>query len=147
MHHLLSAKPLFGTMLTGESHPKKKKKKILEFWILVLLWTFNSLAPGKFEWNFRHVMFKQILGIDGWDISCEIILVWISLFYLLTEITHHDILSWKELGSPWHGKAHACLFMNCLVTIHNMTYLHVFMLLSHTVVVCNVMPIHEMCVL
>ena len=22
---------------------------------------FNSLAPGKFEWNFRHVIFKQIL--------------------------------------------------------------------------------------
>ena len=26
--------------------------------------TFNSLAPGKFEWNFRHVIFKQILVID-----------------------------------------------------------------------------------
>ena len=24
----------------------------------------NSLAPGKFEWNFRHVIFKQILVID-----------------------------------------------------------------------------------
>ena len=28
----------------------------------------NSLAPGKFEWNFRHVIFKQILVIDGWGI-------------------------------------------------------------------------------
>ena len=26
----------------------------------------NSLAPGKFEWNFRHVIFKQIWVIDGW---------------------------------------------------------------------------------
>ena len=25
----------------------------------------NSLAPGKFEWNFRHVISKQILVIDG----------------------------------------------------------------------------------
>ena len=25
----------------------------------------NSLAPGKFEWNFRHVIFKQILV--GWS--------------------------------------------------------------------------------
>ena len=25
----------------------------------------NSLAPGKFELNFRHVIFKQILVIDG----------------------------------------------------------------------------------
>ena len=35
----------------------------------------NSLAPGKFEWNFRHVIFKQILVIDGWDFSCEITLI------------------------------------------------------------------------
>ena len=28
----------------------------------------NSLAPGKFEWNFRHLIFKQILVIDGWGI-------------------------------------------------------------------------------
>ena len=32
----------------------------------------NSLAPGKFEWNFRYVISKQILVIDGWGISCEI---------------------------------------------------------------------------
>ena len=37
--------------------------------------TVNSLDPGKFEWNFRHVIFKQILVIDGWDISCEIALM------------------------------------------------------------------------
>ena len=34
----------------------------------------NSLAPGKFEWTFRHVIFKQILVIDDWGISCEITL-------------------------------------------------------------------------
>ena len=38
-----------------------------------------ALAPGKFEWNFRHVIFKQILVIDGWGISYEIALIWISL--------------------------------------------------------------------
>ena len=27
--------------------------------------TLNSLAPGKFEWDFTHVIFKQILVIDG----------------------------------------------------------------------------------
>ena len=37
---------------------------------------FNSLAPGKYEWNFRHVIFKQILVIDDWGISCEIALTW-----------------------------------------------------------------------
>ena len=36
----------------------------------------NSLAPGKFEWNFTHVIFKQILVIDDWGISCENGLTW-----------------------------------------------------------------------
>ena len=39
----------------------------------------NSLPPGKFEWNFRYVIFKRILVIDGWGISCEIALMWLSL--------------------------------------------------------------------
>ena len=47
------------------------------------LWNvmFNSLAPGKFKWNFRHAIFKQIFVIDGWGISCEIdpICHWTSL--------------------------------------------------------------------
>ena len=29
----------------------------------------NSLAPRKFEWNFRYVILKRILVIDGWGIS------------------------------------------------------------------------------
>ena len=40
---------------------------------------FNSLAPGKFAWNFRQVIFNQILVIDGWGISCEIALIAMSL--------------------------------------------------------------------
>ena len=36
----------------------------------------NSLAPGKFELNFRHAIFKRILVIDDWGISCEIALTW-----------------------------------------------------------------------
>ena len=42
------------------------------------LWV-NSLAPGKCKRNFRHVIFKQILVIDDWGISCEIALIWMSL--------------------------------------------------------------------
>ena len=40
---------------------------------------FNYLAPGKFELNFRYVICKQILVIDGWGISCEIVLIEMSL--------------------------------------------------------------------
>ena len=47
------------------------------FWLSVVSYgRLNSLAPGKFEWNFRHVSFKQILVIDDWGISCEIALTW-----------------------------------------------------------------------
>ena len=38
------------------------------------------MAPVKFEWNFRHVIFKQILVIDGCSISCKIaLIIWMSL--------------------------------------------------------------------
>ena len=39
----------------------------------------NSLAPGKFEWNFRYVTFKWILAIDGCGIYLEVALIWMSL--------------------------------------------------------------------
>ena len=41
----------------------------------------NWLAPGKFKWNFIYVIFKQILVIDDWGISCEIALILMSLIF------------------------------------------------------------------
>ena len=55
---------------------------------------FNSLAPGKFKWNFRHVIFKQILVIDGWGISCEIALIWMSLDFTDDQLTLVQVLAW-----------------------------------------------------
>ena len=49
--------------------------KIRLFLLILLSTNVNSLAPGKFKWNFRHVIFKEILVIDGWGISCEIALI------------------------------------------------------------------------
>ena len=40
---------------------------------------FNSLAPGKLEWNFWSFIFQIISVIDGWGISCELALRWMSL--------------------------------------------------------------------
>ena len=40
---------------------------------------FNSLAPRKFEWNFRYLILQIISVIDGWAISCELALRWTSL--------------------------------------------------------------------
>ena len=33
---------------------------------------FNSLAPGRFEWNFRYIIFKLMLMIDGWGILVKL---------------------------------------------------------------------------
>ena len=54
----------------------------------------NSLAPGKFEWNFRHVIFKQNLVIDGWGISCEIAIIWMSLDFSDYQSTLVQVMAW-----------------------------------------------------
>ena len=55
---------------------------------------FNTLSPGKFEWNFRHVIFKQILVIDGWCISCEIALLWISQDFTDGQARLVQVMDW-----------------------------------------------------
>ena len=55
---------------------------------------FNSLAPGKFEWKFRYVIFKRILVIDGWGISSEIALIWMSLEFIDDQSTLVQVTAW-----------------------------------------------------
>ena len=54
----------------------------------------NSLAPGKFEWNFRYVFFQGILVIDGWCISCEISLIWMSVDFTDDHSTLVQVMAW-----------------------------------------------------
>ena len=54
----------------------------------------GPLAPGKFEWNCRHVIFKQILVIDDWGISCEIALIWMSLDFTDDQSTLVQVMAW-----------------------------------------------------
>ena len=54
----------------------------------------NSLAPGKFEWNFRNVISKQILVIEGWDICCKIALKWMSLDFTDVKSTLVQVMAW-----------------------------------------------------
>ena len=56
----------------------------------------NSLAPGKFEWNFRYVIFKQILLIDGWGISCEIVLILMSLDFTDYQSILVQLMAWYQ---------------------------------------------------
>ena len=62
--------------------------------ILFRLLCANSLAPGKFEWNFRHVIFKQILVIDGWGICRAIALIWMSLDFTDDQSTLVQVMAW-----------------------------------------------------
>ena len=55
---------------------------------------FSSLAPEKFEWNFRHLIFKQISVIDGCGISCEIALMWMSLDFIGDQSTLVQVMAW-----------------------------------------------------
>ena len=54
----------------------------------------NSLAPEKFEWNFRYVIFKWIFVIAGWGISCEIVLILMSLDFTDDQSTLVQVMAW-----------------------------------------------------
>ena len=54
----------------------------------------HSLAPGEFQKNFRYIIFKRILVIDGWSISCEIALIWMSLDLNYEKSTLVQVMAW-----------------------------------------------------
>ena len=56
--------------------------------------TFNSLVPGKFEWNFRYLIFQIISVIDGWGISCELAIRWMSLDLTDDKSTLVQVMAW-----------------------------------------------------
>ena len=53
-----------------------------------------SLAPGKFEWNVRKAISKLILVIDGWGISYEIALEWLSRSFTGDKSTLVKVMTW-----------------------------------------------------
>ena len=56
--------------------------------------TNNSLAPGRFKVNFRWVIFKLILVVSGWGISCETALIWVSLDHTYEKSTLVQVMAW-----------------------------------------------------
>ena len=54
----------------------------------------NSLVPGKFELNFRYLIFQIISVIDGWGISCELALRWMSLNFTDYKSTLVQVMDW-----------------------------------------------------
>ena len=58
------------------------------------LTSINSLAPGKFEWNFRYLILQIISVIDGWGIPCELALRWMSLDFTDDKSTLVQVMAW-----------------------------------------------------
>ena len=64
--------------------------------------SINSLIPEKFAWNFRQVIFKQILVIDGSGISCENALIWMSLDSTDDQSTFVQVMAWcRQVASHY----------------------------------------------
>ena len=76
-------------------------------WLCVLLW-FNSLTLGRFQFNFRYVLFKLILVNGGWGISDEIALRWMPLDLTDDKSTLVQVIAWCHqatshyLSQCWH---------------------------------------------
>ena len=73
--------------VTGPNHGDKKVTTCINI-------SFNSLAPGKIEWNFKCVIFKRNLVIDGWGISSEITLIWMLLDFTDYQSTLVQVMAW-----------------------------------------------------
>ena len=54
----------------------------------------NSLAPGRFKWNFGQVILKLTLVTDGWVISCEMPLSRMSLNFTEDKSTLVQVMAW-----------------------------------------------------
>ena len=55
---------------------------------------FNSLAPGRFQFNFRYVIFKLNLVNGGWGLSDEIALEWLPLDFTNDKSTLVQVMAW-----------------------------------------------------
>ena len=62
----------------------------------------NTLAPGKFERNFRHVNCKWILVINGWYISCENAMIWMFLDFTDVQSTLVQVMVWCQQATSHH---------------------------------------------
>ena len=59
----------------------------------------NSLAPGRFQFNFRKAIFKLILVDGGWGISYEIVLRWMPLDLTDDKSTLVQVMAWCHQAS------------------------------------------------
>ena len=87
---LFGAKPLPAPMLT---YCQPDLLENISIKIEVIYWMRCILTHWPLG-NFRHVSFKQILVIDGWGISCEIALIWMSVDFTDDQSTLVQVMTW-----------------------------------------------------
>ena len=81
-------------MLPDSNGPMRPPEAVIEVRNTSFPPSLNSLDPGKFAWNFRFVIFKWILVIAGWGISCKISLIWMSLDITDDQSTLVQVIAW-----------------------------------------------------
>ena len=62
----------------------------------IVNWAINSLAPGRFQFNIRKVIFKRTLVNGGWGISYEIALRWMSQDLTDDKSTLVQVMAWSR---------------------------------------------------
>ena len=66
---------------------------------------FNSWAPRIFEMNFRKVIFKLNLVIDGWGISWETVVPWTPQVLTDEKSTLFQVMAWcRQATSHYLGQ-------------------------------------------
>ena len=78
------------TWLFGKQLPCNKKSALQ----LGSNYHINSLAPGRFQSNFRLVIFKLTLVNGGWGISYEIALRWVPPDFTDDKSTLIQVMAW-----------------------------------------------------
>ena len=101
---------------------------------------FYSLDPGKFEWNFRCVIVKQLLVIGGWGISYEVALIWMSLGFADNQSSLVQVMAWCHQATsitwanvdPYHCHHMVSLDQNESIGV-------IALVLHHNIIVfCNI---------
>ena len=67
---------------------------------------FNSLAPERFQFNSRQVIFKQTLVNGGWGISYEIALRWMPLDLADDNSTLVQVMDWCRQATSHYLNQH-----------------------------------------
>ena len=62
----------------------------------------NSLAPGRFQFEFRKVIFKLTLVNCGWGISYEIVLRWMPLDLTDDKSTLVQVMAWCHQATSYY---------------------------------------------